>query len=85
MPLTLQDFASFKANWLPKADNIEAMSMELGVKFSEMVFVDNSPEQRDEVRAIGCRPWQSRNCRKTQINISRPSERAYGSNERNRP
>ena len=50
MPLSLEDFASFKANWRPKADNIRAIGRELGVDFSEMVFVDNSPEQREEVR-----------------------------------
>jgi HAD superfamily phosphatase (TIGR01681 family) len=50
MPLALEDFAAFKANWREKAHNILAIGRELGVPLAEMVFADNEPYQRYEVR-----------------------------------
>jgi len=50
LPLALEDFAAFKANWRAKADNILDISRELGLPLNEMVFVDNEREQRTEIR-----------------------------------
>ena len=50
LPLALEDFAAFKANWRDKSDNILDISRELGLPLAEMVFLDDNPEQRAEVR-----------------------------------
>ena len=50
MPLQLSDFSSFRANWNDKVDNIISIGRELKIKTHEMVFVDNCPNQRENVR-----------------------------------
>jgi len=49
MSLTLEDLASFKANWDPKPDNIQAIAKELNIGLDAMVFVDDNPAERSLV------------------------------------
>jgi FkbH-like protein len=46
MVLSLNDFASFKANWDPKPDNIRKIATELNIGLESMVFVDDNPAER---------------------------------------
>ena len=41
-PLKREDFASIKANWLPKSENLMAISEELGLSLDSMVMLDDS-------------------------------------------
>lgn len=50
MLLRLDDFAVFMANWEGKVENIEYIQSVLGISFDSMVFVDDSPFERDFVR-----------------------------------
>jgi FkbH-like protein len=43
------DFSSFKANWNPKHDNIEAIANELSLGLDSFVFVDDNPAERSLV------------------------------------
>ncbi|MGH9403384.1 MAG: HAD-IIIC family phosphatase [Terriglobia bacterium] len=44
--LKLDDFASFKANWSPKPDNIREIATELNIGLDSIVFVDDNPAER---------------------------------------
>ena len=44
--LKLSDFASFKANWLPKHENIREIAKELNIGLDSLVFVDDNPAER---------------------------------------
>lgn len=44
------DFVSFKANWLPKSENIRAIAAELNLGLDSFVFVDDNPAEIDIVR-----------------------------------
>lgn len=44
--LKLEDFATFKANWDPKADNIREIAKELNIGLDSLVFVDDNPAER---------------------------------------
>jgi FkbH-like protein len=48
--LRLEDFVSFKANWLPKASNIRQMASELQLGLDSFVFLDDNPAERSAVR-----------------------------------
>ena len=50
------DFVSFKANWLPKSENVRAIARELNIGEDALVFVDDNPAERELVRAevAGC-------------------------------
>jgi FkbH-like protein len=50
MVLKLEDFVSFKANWLPKSDNVRAIAEEIGIGLDACVFLDDSPAERKLVR-----------------------------------
>lgn len=50
MVLTRDDFVSFKANWLPKSDNVRAIASELAIGLDACVFVDENPAEREEIR-----------------------------------
>ena len=50
MVLTRDDFAAFKANWRPKSDNLRAIAHELNIGLDALVFVDDNPAEREEVR-----------------------------------
>ncbi|HPY84635.1 MAG TPA: HAD-IIIC family phosphatase [Ruminococcus flavefaciens] len=43
------DFASIKANWQPKSENIEASAAELGLLPESFIFVDDNPAECDIV------------------------------------
>lgn len=48
--LHLGDFASFKANWLPKNENIVAIAREINIGLDSLVFIDDNPAERQIVR-----------------------------------
>jgi len=51
MVLHLDDIALFVANWNNKADNIKYIQKTLNIGFDSMVFLDDSPFERNMVRA----------------------------------
>jgi FkbH-like protein len=51
MTLRLEDIAVFVANWNNKADNIKHIQATLNIGFDSMVFLDDSPFERNLVRA----------------------------------
>ena len=48
--LKAEDFASFYANWEPKAINLQKIAQELGLGLDSFVFLDDNPAERDLVR-----------------------------------
>ena len=50
MVLKKEHFASFKANWSPKSDNIRAIADELSLGTDSFVFVDDNPAEIEIVR-----------------------------------
>jgi FkbH-like protein len=50
MVLKRDDIASFAANWLDKPHNIRAIAEELNIGLDSMVFVDDSPFERELMR-----------------------------------
>src|SRR5262249_14064544 len=50
MVLKREDFAAFKANWEPKPVNLRAIAAELNIGLNSLVFVDDNPVERDQVR-----------------------------------
>jgi FkbH-like protein len=50
MPLGLDDFACFVANWDDKASNVQRIAASLNIGLDSLVFVDNSPGEREIVR-----------------------------------
>ena len=50
--LSLDDFASFKANWQNKADNIHLIAEEINIGTDALVFLDDNPVERNLVRQI---------------------------------
>lgn len=49
--LSLEDFAVFKAGWNPKSDQIREVANELNIGLDSFCFIDDSPFEREEVRA----------------------------------
>lgn len=52
MTLRLEDIAVFMANWENKVDNLKQIQKALNIGFDSMVFVDDSPYERNLVRGI---------------------------------
>lgn len=50
MPLKLEDFAAFEANWGNKADNLRAVAKSLDLGLDSFVFVDDHPGERALIR-----------------------------------
>ncbi len=48
--LRLEDFVSFKANWVDKATNIRQTASELRLGLDSFVFMDDNPAERNTVR-----------------------------------
>ncbi len=48
--LKLTDFAAFKANWMPKNENIAAIAKEINIGTDSLVFIDDNPAERQIVR-----------------------------------
>jgi FkbH-like protein len=49
--LKLDDFASFKANWEPKHNNLQLIAEEINIGADSLIFVDDNPAEREIVRA----------------------------------
>jgi len=52
MILKKEDFVSFKVNWNNKADNLKEMANELNLGLESFVFIDDSPREREMVKAL---------------------------------
>jgi len=52
MPLKLDDFAAFKANWNDKASNIKTIAKELNIGLDSIVFADNDPVERKLIKEM---------------------------------
>ena len=52
MLLKLDDFALFVANWEDKATNIRKIQQTLNIGMDSMIFIDDSPFERDLVRSL---------------------------------
>lgn len=50
MALRREDFVSFKANWMPKSDNIRAIAQELNLGLDSFVFIDDNPAEIEIVK-----------------------------------
>lgn len=50
MPLSLEDFILFKANWEPKSSNILEILNQLNIRSKNVMFLDDSIREREEVR-----------------------------------
>ena len=50
MVLKREDFVAFKANWSPKSDNLRSIAHELNIGLDALVFADDNPAEREEVR-----------------------------------
>jgi FkbH-like protein len=50
MVLKREDFVAFKANWHAKSDNLRAIASELNIGLDALVFADDNPAEREEVR-----------------------------------
>jgi FkbH-like protein len=50
MSLKRDDFAAYRINWAPKADNIRALAKELSLGLETFLFLDDSPHERDAMR-----------------------------------
>ena len=51
MVLRRDDFVSLKINWKDKVENIAEMARELNIGLSSFVFLDDMPNERENVRA----------------------------------
>ncbi len=52
MVLRKGDFVAWRINWKDKAENLLAMAEELNLGLDSFVFLDDSPQERDQVRQI---------------------------------
>ncbi|MBP6830457.1 MAG: HAD-IIIC family phosphatase [Deltaproteobacteria bacterium] len=50
MPLRIDDFACFVANWDDKASNVQRIASALNIGLDSLVFIDNSAEERELIR-----------------------------------
>lgn len=50
MILTLDDFAAFQSHWMPKSDSMRTIASELNLGPDSLVFFDDNPAEREEVR-----------------------------------
>jgi FkbH-like protein len=52
MVLRKSDFAAWRINWSDKAGNLLALAEELNLGLDSFVFLDDSPQERDQVRQL---------------------------------
>ena len=52
MVLKIDDFVSYKINWDNKASNIKAIVEELNIGIDSVVFIDDNPVERDNVKKL---------------------------------
>jgi FkbH-like protein len=50
MILKKEDFVYIEANWKPKVDNIKKISEKIGLGLKNILFVDDNPVERDQVK-----------------------------------
>ncbi|MEG3637903.1 HAD-IIIC family phosphatase [Magnetococcus sp. PR-3] len=50
MVLKEADIAVFMANWNPKSENLKAIALQLNIGLDSLVFVDDNPAEREQVR-----------------------------------
>ncbi|HEX6064659.1 MAG TPA: HAD-IIIC family phosphatase [Longimicrobiales bacterium] len=50
MLLKRSDFVAFRANWRPKSENILEIAAQLNIGLDAMVFVDDNPAERAQIR-----------------------------------
>jgi len=50
MVLKLDDIVSFQAHWRPKSESMKAIAAELNLGIDSLVFFDDNPAEREEVR-----------------------------------
>jgi FkbH-like protein len=51
MVLRADDIASWRVNWLPKAENLRSLAAELDIALESLVMVDDNPIERAEIGA----------------------------------
>jgi FkbH-like protein len=52
MALRKSDFVAWRINWRDKAENLLALAEELNLGLDSFVFLDDSPQERDQVRQV---------------------------------
>jgi FkbH-like protein len=52
MVLRKSDFVAWRINWKDKAENLVSLSKELNLGLDSVVFLDDSPHERDQVRHV---------------------------------
>jgi FkbH-like protein len=52
MALRKSDFVAWRINWADKAKNLQSMAEELNLGLDSFVFLDDSPQERDQVRQL---------------------------------
>jgi len=52
MVLRKRDFAAWRINWRDKAENLLGLAEELNLGLDSFVFLDDSPQERDQVRQL---------------------------------
>lgn len=50
MLLSKDDFSAYRINWNSKSVNIQELAKELNIGLDSMVFIDDNPQERNEVR-----------------------------------
>lgn len=50
--LSVSDFVAFRANWMPKNENIRAIAEEINIGTDSLVFLDDNPAERAIVREM---------------------------------
>jgi FkbH-like protein len=52
MVLRKRDFVAWRINWRDKAENLLALAEELNLGLDSFVFLDDSPQERDQIRQL---------------------------------
>jgi FkbH-like protein len=52
MILRKEDFVGWRINWKDKAENLVALAEELNLGLDSFVFLDDSPQERDQIRQV---------------------------------
>lgn len=50
--LKINDFASMRINWKDKSENIKSIQEELNIGLESIVFIDDNPTEREEVKKL---------------------------------
>ncbi len=52
MALRTNDFVAWRINWRDKAENLLSLAEELNLGLDSFVFLDDSPQERDQIRRV---------------------------------